>query len=138
MTTTTDAPTRDSLGPLAESKYLSLTSFKRDGTAVATPVWVVSDDGNRLLVWTAADSWKAKRIRRDHHVSVAACGVRGAVHGPSFEADAIVLADTTLVESLIRRKYGLVVQAVRILSATTRLLKRQPAPDSVTIAIVAR
>jgi uncharacterized protein len=43
-----------SLGSLADEKYISLTTFKRDGTAVATPVWVVSDDGRRLLVWAGA------------------------------------------------------------------------------------
>jgi hypothetical protein len=30
---------------LAGEKYISLTTFKQDGTPVATPVWVVSDDG---------------------------------------------------------------------------------------------
>jgi hypothetical protein len=29
-------------------KYVSLTTFRRDGTAVATPVWFVSDNGNLL------------------------------------------------------------------------------------------
>ena len=48
---------------LADARYLSLTTFRKDGTPVATPVWVVSDDGRRLLVWTGADTWKAKRIR---------------------------------------------------------------------------
>jgi hypothetical protein len=30
---------------LAGEKYISLTTFQQDGTPVATPVWVVSDDG---------------------------------------------------------------------------------------------
>ena len=38
------------VGALADEKYISLTTFKRDGTPVATPVWVVSDDGRRLRV----------------------------------------------------------------------------------------
>ena len=49
---------------LAREKQISLTTFKRDGTPVSTPVWTVSDDGRRLLVWSAADTWKVKRIRR--------------------------------------------------------------------------
>ena len=43
-------------------KYLSLTSFRRDGTGVATPVWFVEVDG-RLLVETDAGSYKVRRIR---------------------------------------------------------------------------
>ena len=38
-------------------RYLSLTSFKRDGIGVATPVWFVIDDG-RLLVKTGRKSFK--------------------------------------------------------------------------------
>ena len=44
-------------------KYLSLTTYRRDGTPVSTPVWFVEEDG-RLFVTTAADSYKAKRLRR--------------------------------------------------------------------------
>ena len=36
-----------------DGKYLSLTSFKRDGTGVPTPVWFAGDDGH-LLVETDA------------------------------------------------------------------------------------
>ena len=43
------------LGRLGDARYLSLTTFKRDGTPVACPVWVVSDDGRRLLVSTGAE-----------------------------------------------------------------------------------
>ena len=62
-----------------DGKYLSLTSFKRDGTGVATPVWFVSDNGH-LLVETDADSYKVKRIRRDAHVRIALCDARGRIH----------------------------------------------------------
>ena len=51
-------------------KYLSLTSFKRDGTGVATPVWFVVDDP-RLLVKTGRDSLKVSRIRRNPAVLIA-------------------------------------------------------------------
>ncbi|GGN46118.1 hypothetical protein GCM10011578_098710 [Streptomyces fuscichromogenes] len=51
-----------SLDRLGTGKYLLVTSYRRNGTPVATPVWVVRD-GDALGVWTAADSWKVKRIR---------------------------------------------------------------------------
>jgi PPOX class probable F420-dependent enzyme len=34
-------------------------TFRRDGTAVATPVWFVADGGT-LLVWTGESTWKVK------------------------------------------------------------------------------
>jgi PPOX class probable F420-dependent enzyme len=56
-------------------KYLSITSFKRDGTGVATPVWFVQEAGR--LLQTDANSYKVKRIRRNPHVTVAPCTATG-------------------------------------------------------------
>ena len=71
-------------------KYLSLTSFRRDGSGVATPVWFVADNGH-LVVETDADSYKVKRIRRDPHVRIAVCDARGRLRGEAVDADARVL-----------------------------------------------
>ncbi|MGH2997829.1 MAG: PPOX class F420-dependent oxidoreductase, partial [Gaiellaceae bacterium] len=85
-------------------RYISLTTFRKDGSAVSTPVWVVTDDGKRLLVWTGSQTWKAKRIRRDSHVLVAASTIRGRERGLRIDGTArIVDVD---VRALIRAKYG--------------------------------
>jgi uncharacterized protein len=93
------------LNSLANQRYISLTTFRSDGTQVSTPVWVVSDDGTRLLVWTGASTWKVRRIRRTPDVLVAASGFRGKERGPRHRGRARVIDDLD-VESLIRRKYG--------------------------------
>src|SRR5215218_1336099 len=67
-----DPPDRLPTPPAFPGKYLSLTSFRRDGTGVATPVWFV-EAGGRLLVETDASSYKVRRIRRDPRVTVAPC-----------------------------------------------------------------
>ena len=90
---------------LADSRYISLTTFRRDGSTVSTPVWVVSDDGSRLLVWTGGSTWKAKRIRRDPRVLVARSTMRGRERGPQLEGSARIV-DGFDVKPLIRRKYG--------------------------------
>jgi len=89
-----------------DGKYLSLTSFKRDGAGVATPVWFVNDNGH-LLVETDADSYKVKRIRRDAHVRVARCDARGRIKGEAVDADARILPEVERerVERLLTRKY---------------------------------
>ena len=66
---------------LAEEAFISITTFKRDGTPVATPVWCARENG-WLLVYTEADSGKVKRIRHDPHLSVAPCNFRGKLRGP--------------------------------------------------------
>jgi PPOX class probable F420-dependent enzyme len=87
-------------------KYLSLTSYRRDGTPVATPVWFV-EDGGRLLVATGSRTGKVKRIRRDPTVSVAPCSALGALRGAPVEARARILPASAreLVEPLLARKY---------------------------------
>ena len=94
------------LGERITGKYLSLTSYKRDGTGVATPVWFVADDG-RLLVLTDADSFKAKRIRRNPEVTIAPCSASGHVRGAAITAHADLLPESELghVEQLMARKY---------------------------------
>lgn len=86
-------------------RYISLTTFKRDGTPVSTPVWVVSDDGNRLLVWSAATTWKVRRIRRDPRALVAAASFRGKERGERVSATARVIDDPG-IDRLLREKYG--------------------------------
>ncbi len=87
-------------------KYLSVTSFKRDGTGVATPVWFVADDGH-LLVETEGDSFKARRIRRNPSVTVAPCTATGRLRGESIPAQAEFLPESERqrVEQLMARKY---------------------------------
>jgi len=122
------------IGDLANERYVSLTTFKRDGSAVSTPVWVAGDDG-RLLVWTAADTWKVKRIRREQHVRVAACDARGKPRGEPVDAQATILTDTARVEALEASKYGVVNRAARLLTAVNRRVRRRPVAASVTIEI---
>ncbi|MFI6298908.1 PPOX class F420-dependent oxidoreductase [Nonomuraea sp. NPDC050790] len=94
---------------LGDEQYVSVTSYKRDGTPVATPVWCARD-GEAVVIWTVADSWKVKRIRANPRVSVAPCDLRGRVSGPAVEGKAEILSagETERVRAMLRRKYGLI------------------------------
>ncbi|MEU0383433.1 PPOX class F420-dependent oxidoreductase [Streptomyces chartreusis] len=94
---------------LGEGKYLLITSYRRNGTPVATPVWVVRD-GEALGAWTPADSWKVKRIRNRADVLVGPCDLRGNPTGEQVPATAEICdaATTARYRQLIARKYGLV------------------------------
>ncbi|MEU9479878.1 PPOX class F420-dependent oxidoreductase [Streptomyces sp. NPDC048191] len=90
-------------------KYLLVTSYRKNGTPVATPVWVVRD-GDTLGVWTAADSFKVKRIRRRPDVLVGPCDLRGNPTGEQAAATAEIVdaATTARYRELVARKYGIV------------------------------
>jgi PPOX class probable F420-dependent enzyme len=96
------------LDALTRARYISLTTYRKDGTPVATPVWHVVD-GGLLYVWTETGSWKVKRLRRNPRVSVVACDIRGRVTpgAPVAEGTARLLdaAGTEKVRRLLGRKY---------------------------------
>ncbi|BCK55471.1 PPOX class F420-dependent oxidoreductase [Nocardia wallacei] len=93
---------------LAQSKYALLTTYKKDGTAVGTPVWV-APDGDRIVVWTNAEAWKVKRIRRNPSVTLQPCDNRGRTRGGEVlagTAEVLDAAGTDRVRGVIGRKYG--------------------------------
>ncbi|MGK8464766.1 PPOX class F420-dependent oxidoreductase [Nocardia cyriacigeorgica] len=100
------------LNELAAGKYLLLTTFRRDGRGVPTPVWVMRD-GQALAVWSAADTGKVKRIRNGGRVAVASCDWRGTPLGASVPGFAEVLPPHASAHyiDLMKRKYGLVARA---------------------------
>ncbi|MDN3027391.1 PPOX class F420-dependent oxidoreductase [Streptomyces sp. S.PB5] len=97
------------LDRLGAGKYLLITSYRKNGTPVPTPVWVVRD-GDHLGVWTVADSWKVKRIRARSDVLVGPCDMRGNPTGDPVPAGAEICDAQTSARyrRLIARKYGIV------------------------------
>jgi PPOX class probable F420-dependent enzyme len=78
---------------LRGARQCLVVSFKRSGEAVPTPVnFGLSDDG-RLYFRSEPRSAKVRRIRRDSHVRVCACNMRGKPTGPMVEGAARVLPD---------------------------------------------
>ncbi|HKT03769.1 MAG TPA: PPOX class F420-dependent oxidoreductase [Rugosimonospora sp.] len=116
---------------LGAGSYVLLTTFRKNGTAVPTPLWVVAD-GEQFAVWTPAAAGKVKRIRRNPAVTVAPCDVRGRPQGDAVPATARLLdaAGTARVRALLRRKYGLIG---RITIAGSRL--RRGRAGTIAIAI---
>jgi PPOX class probable F420-dependent enzyme len=98
------------LAQLGDQKYISLETFKKDGQGVKTPVWFVLHN-DALYVYTEADSWKVKRIRKNPRVRVAVCTVRGKVKGPWLDATASIVegVDRLAADRLLDRKYFLKV-----------------------------
>jgi PPOX class probable F420-dependent enzyme len=94
---------------LAGAKYLSLTTYKKDGTPVATPLWAVRDD-DAVALWTVTGTWKVKRIRRNPEVTLTPCDLRGRLLGEPVPGRAEIMSpeDTDRVRDLIRRKYGVI------------------------------
>jgi PPOX class probable F420-dependent enzyme len=106
-------------------KYLSLTTFRRDGTGVATPVWFVQE-GRRLLVETDRYSYKVHRIRGNPDVQIAVCTATGRLRGQQMNARAELLpdAETGRVERLLADKYRRDLVFIRPIRALQTMLHR--------------
>ncbi|WP_107657648.1 PPOX class F420-dependent oxidoreductase [Nocardia suismassiliense] len=95
---------------LGASRFALLTTYKKDGTPVGTPVWV-APDGDRIVVWTNSKTWKVKRIRRNAEVTLQQCDGRGRPKGDEVFAGTATILDaegTQRVRDLVSRKYGVI------------------------------
>lgn len=113
------------LKALFPGRYLSVTSFKRDGIGVATPVWFVSD-GDRLFALTDLHSAKVRRVRRNPHVMVASCRVRGKLRTEPVPARAEVLtatAELERVQKLLIERYKISYRLVMLIYRLGRRLR---------------
>jgi len=99
------------LEQLGSEKYVLLTTFRRDGRAVPTPLWVVPDEAG-LAFWTPTDTGKLKRIRNSGRVTVAPCDMRGNATGEPIEAQARIgdAADRRRIGEGLKRKYGVIAR----------------------------
>ncbi|GAA2586418.1 PPOX class F420-dependent oxidoreductase [Streptomyces tubercidicus] len=122
---------------VARSPYVSLVTYRGNGTPVATPVWAVAE-GAELLVWTRDDSWKVKRLRNDARVTVTPCDVRGRIAegARTVEGTGRLLEGADglgRVRKAMARKYGLRFRLMDSVGALVRGGKRPHVGISVTL-----
>lgn len=99
-----------------------LTTYRVDGTPVASPVWFVTYHGE-VRLWTDTGTGKVKRLRRDAHCTIAPCTFSGRVMGEPFSAEARILApdDGPRIQGMLWAKYPLQKRALEVY---TRLRRR--------------
>jgi PPOX class probable F420-dependent enzyme len=102
--------TLTALDTIGSAKYISLTTFRKDGSPVATPVWLARS-GDQIIVITDPNSGKAKRLRNNPAVLVSPCDMRGRVKADAISVPGSVEfqddARTRQSLEMISRKYGL-------------------------------
>ena len=128
-----------SLLPLADARFVSLTTFRRSGERVSTPVWV-GRDGEALVVLTPAGSGKVKRLRRDSRVELAPCGRFGKVEdgvvpvaGTADVRDSP--ADVDRARATIRRHYPIESRIVLGIERLVERLRGRPRTERLALLI---
>src|SRR5206468_4212626 len=114
--------------PLDNARYINLETFKKSGAGVKTPVWSAPLDG-KLVVFTAGDSWKVKRLRNNPKIRVTGCNGRGGVREGAtwYEGTARVLDDGEGRRALraLRAKYGWQMYGADFFSAIVGRMKKR-------------
>lgn len=133
----------DALMSVGRSRYVALTTYRKTGVAVTTPVWIARD-GDRLLVWTGQHAGKVRRIRGNDSVALAPCTMSGSARGATISAQASILPGERLGEVFValRQKYPVQFRFLRAYQAIGAILRGRSAASthegSVAIQITTR
>ena len=106
---------------------MSLVTFRRNGTEVATPVWFAAL-GARLYVVSSGDAGKVKRLRNTPRARVAPSNGRGRVQGAWQPATARLVTEPQMIDrarEALRAKYGLQMWVAEVLSRLTGRIGRR-------------
>lgn len=100
--------------------FMLLTTYRRTGEGVSSPVWLVPVSDGRLGFWTADGSGKTKRLRHTDRVTVQACGRTGKPKDGSSQiaGTAEMVKSGPLfdeVQAKVKKKYGFEVPITKLL-----------------------
>lgn len=123
---------------LDKAKYISFTTYRQDGSAVSTPVWVVPYKGGYAFT-TDDTSFKVKRLRANANVQIAPSTFRGAV-APDAQvvsgvAELVVGEEFSRIEAAIKKKYFIAWYLMIVPSQFWARLTKGGAPASVAIKV---
>lgn len=118
---------------LYDEPYINLTTFRKNGDAVATPVWFAQDMASGILyIQTDGDSGKVKRIRHTSKVTIAPCTARGTTKGDVTEGRARIVTDTAELfraRGALHCKYGLQRQVLYFVFELISLIRKTSEED---------
>lgn len=124
---------------ISDEKYVSITTFRKNGAAVPSPVWIAPLGGDLAGFTTGADSGKVKRLRNNARVTLQACSMRGQIVAGSPVVEATATVETGArydeVHAAIRKKYGIVVAVMGIGAKFMTLIGRKPDNCAIVITL---
>jgi PPOX class probable F420-dependent enzyme len=117
---------------LSDEKYISVKTFKKDGTAVPTPTWVVELDDGKVGFYTSSTSGKVKRLRNNPTVVVQPSDGRGRAKPDTSPLDGtasvVTGSERDAVYDKVVAKYGFMTKVARALGTVGGVLKRKKQP----------
>jgi uncharacterized protein len=117
---------------LADEKYVLLTTFRKVGPPVPSPVWIVELDDGRVGFSTSSGSGKVKRLAHTSRVTLQPCDSRGNVTAGTETVDGtaelVTGADLEEITRKVKAKYGFMTQLTKLVAAISGIVKRNRMP----------
>jgi uncharacterized protein len=123
-------------GVVARSQHILLTTYRKSGKPISTPVWFARDS-EQLYFYTLATSGKVKRLRHTTHVQVAPCTANGRATGSAIVAEARFVSDLRewqRARFILWRRYNVRMLAVQALTTVQHWLG-SPRAEKLYIAL---
>jgi PPOX class probable F420-dependent enzyme len=101
-------PSSNIFSTLTKEQFIALTTFRKTGAGVMTPVWFANDGENRLVIFTGRSSGEVKRLRNNPRVQLAPSDAQGKLRGATIQVQARFIEGGTATRALelLKHKYG--------------------------------
>lgn len=123
---------------LDDAHYVSFVSYKKNGSPVATPVWIVPFDGGYAFT-THVEAYKIRRIRNDARVTLSICDRRGKVPAEAkvYLGSAVILDsdEAKKVEHLINKKYWIGTKLLNVFYAMKKIVGKNTSEGDAAIKV---
>ena len=128
------------MAELDDARYILLTTFKRVGTAVSSPVWITGRAGTYMFT-TGDRAGKTRRLLNNPAVQVQVCGMRGGIRPGSTlyrgSGEVLTTADAVrTVEAALGAKYGWQFRATKLVDRLNSRFGRGEPQRVVAIRLV--
>ena len=124
---------------IGSQKYVNITTVRRSGDVVSSPVWIAPLGDGTFGFTTDGTSGKVKRIRNNAAVTLQACTMRGgAIAGAPIVAGTAAIVEGTgyaAVHQAISKKYGILVTVMGIGSKIAKVFGKQDTTVGIVITL---
>jgi PPOX class probable F420-dependent enzyme len=122
---------------ITDEKYVSFTTFTKDGEPKPSPVWIVGLGDGQAAFTTEADSWKVKRLKNNPQITLQPSNMKGDVTAGSAEvtgsATFVQGAEADHVQALVKKKYSPTYYLVQLINKLRGLFGSKPGENGAVI-----
>lgn len=119
---------------ITDEKYVSLTTFRKDGTPKPAPVWIADFGDGTVGCTTASSSYKVKRITNNPEVTLQPCNSKGVVtegsEVVSGTAEVVTGAEFEQCSDVVKQKYKLQYTAMALVGKAAKLIGKGSGTDA--------